>query len=292
MADGTTIEWCAVPGYKPASWNPVGGCSHKSPGCKSCFAERLAPRLQAQGHPVYQGVVAKCRGGPRFTGRMTAAPPDDDVWGRPFRWRDPRAIFVCDMSDLFHPDRKRFRDMVDWSVLPEVPPNILLGTSVEDQPRADARRAPMADIAKRGYPTFVSYEPALGPVDWTGWEFVRQIIFGGETGPRAREAHPDWARRTLDFCEPNGIAYYHKQWGEWLPWEPEHGPFWVSQNGQSEDYHQLFPVDFDNDPKWDDGLCHVANGEGHAVFQRVGKKAAGRLLDAVEHNGFPELGDG
>lgn len=116
---------------------------------------------------------------------------------------------------------------------------------------------------------------------------IDQIIVGGESGEKARPMHPDWARAIRDQCKEAGTAFFFKQWGSWLPWEPEHGPCWVSQNGRSEDRHILFPADFDNTPGWDDGLWAVSNGEGHAAFQRVRKKAAGRLLDGVEHSEMP-----
>jgi protein gp37 len=93
--------------------------------------------------------------------------------------------------------------------------NVWLGVSAENQRWADARREALrrAPAAVK----FVSYEPAIGAVDWTGWEFVDQIISGGESGPRARLHHPDWHRATRDFCARHGIAYFFKQWGMFAP---------------------------------------------------------------------------
>lgn len=136
-------------------------------------------------------------------------------------------------------------------------PNVWLGVSVEDQPRADERREDFR--ATPAAVKFVSYEPALGPVDWDGWEFVHQIIGGGESGPKARRMHPDWQRNTRDWSARHGIAYFFKQWGEWASVSEVEGP------GE----HYQFP----------DG----------ATVRRVGKKRAGRLLDGVEHNGMPEV---
>lgn len=101
MGDASKIEWT------DATWNPVGGCTVASRGCEGCYAaERVAPRLQAQGHPVYDGVVKKSKAGIyRFTGKMTAAPDDHRVWTEPLKWRKPRRIFVCSTSDLFHESR-------------------------------------------------------------------------------------------------------------------------------------------------------------------------------------------
>ncbi|ODU67427.1 MAG: hypothetical protein ABT11_20300 [Novosphingobium sp. SCN 66-18] len=167
---------------------------------------------------------------------------------------------------------------------PKPLPNVRLGVSVEDQTRADERREDFR--ATPAAVKFVSYEPALGPVDWSGWEFVQQIIGGGESGPKARPMHPDWQRATRDYCSAHGIAYFFKQWGEWLPWEAGSPPEWESQNGQREDHHALFPADIDSDPRWDDGIWAVPE-HTHFAFQRIGKKRAGRLLDGVEHNGMP-----
>jgi protein gp37 len=76
-------------------------------------------------------------------------------------------------------------------------PNVWLGVSVEDQQRADERRQPMLDLAGAGWTTFVSYEPALGLVDWSGWEFLKWMISGGESGPRPTQ--PDWHRAGARF---------------------------------------------------------------------------------------------
>jgi protein gp37 len=146
------------------------------------------------------------------------------------------------------------RDEMPW--VPEhndLPfPNIWWGVSVENQEWADKRREDFRAVPSRI--KVVSYEPALGPVDWTGWEFVDQIIGGGESGPRARPMHPDWQRTTRDFCAENGIAYFFKQWGEHA---------WVER--------------LEGDPST-------------LTAYRAGKKAAGRLLDGVEHNGVPAHG--
>jgi hypothetical protein len=115
------------------------------------------------------------------------------------------------------------------------------------------------------------------------------VIAGGESGRGAWPMHPDWARGLRDQCAEAGVAFFFKQWGEWLPWEPEHGPCWKSQGGRSEDHHALFPVDWDNQTKWDDGLWAVNDGESQAAFERVGKSASGSLLDGVSHKAFPAV---
>lgn len=90
---------------------------------------------------------------------------------------------------------------------------IWLGTSVENQAAADERWEPMNALGEAGWTTFVSYEPALGPVDWAGWSELKWLISGGESGPHARPSHPDWHRAARDYCQCQGIAYFFKQWG-------------------------------------------------------------------------------
>lgn len=104
----TKIEWT------DASWNPIGGCSIRSPGCNPCYAQKLAG-TRLRHHPLYAGTTTVVKGKPVFNGRLTAAPDDHPVWTWPLRWRGaknpklgpgkPSLIFVGDMSDLFHEDR-------------------------------------------------------------------------------------------------------------------------------------------------------------------------------------------
>jgi len=82
MAENSHIEWT------DATWNPVTGCSKVSPGCKHCYAERLAGRLQAMGQKNYQKGF-----------EVTLQP---QMLGHPLKWRQPRRVFVNSMSDLFH----------------------------------------------------------------------------------------------------------------------------------------------------------------------------------------------
>jgi protein gp37 len=161
--------------------------------------------------------------------------------------------------------------------------NVLFGASVEDQVRADLRRGPMADIACAGWKTFVSYEPALGEVDWTGWEFLDWLIAGGESGPDARPMHPDWARIARDFCAENGILFFFKQWGEWAP-------------GEANSFRKTLAVrgaHYDDD-RWNFVRITPAEGaEMHVDDEppvwRIGKRHSGRLLDGIEHNAMPEV---
>ena len=159
-------------------------------------------------------------------------------------------------------------------------PNVWLGVSVEDQQRANERREDFE--ATPAAVKFVSYEPALGAVDWTGWEFIHQIIGGGESGPNARPCHPDWQRAARDFCQPRGIAYFFKQWGEWSPreWKADQGTHAMHRNAPGYGAFQKIQ-------SHPNSIERTSTGEGWQAFAKLGKKAAGRLLDGIEHNGFP-----
>src|SRR6266480_4920517 len=84
MGDNSAIEWT------DATWNPVTGCTKVSPGCKNCYAERMAHRLQLMGQPNYRNGF-----------QLTLQPQMLEL---PLRWRKPQTIFVNSMSDLFHDD--------------------------------------------------------------------------------------------------------------------------------------------------------------------------------------------
>ncbi|MFN4283472.1 MAG: phage Gp37/Gp68 family protein [Alphaproteobacteria bacterium] len=109
MGAETGIEWT------DATWNPIGGCSIKSPGCANCYAMKIAGSGRLREHPLYNGVTSPSKAGPVFNGTLTALPDDHPTWTWPLRWRGsktpklgpgkPSMIFVGDMSDLFHEDR-------------------------------------------------------------------------------------------------------------------------------------------------------------------------------------------
>jgi protein gp37 len=149
--------------------------------------------------------------------------------------------------------------------------NYWIGTSVENQDVADKRIPELLQIPARV--RFLSCEPLLGNLNLDRWfrEFVMPpidwCICGGESGPKARPMHPDWARSLRDQCKDAGVPFLFKQWGEWLPY------------GQGLAYLDSFR---------DSTL--VGNGPGPTGVPSyfVGKKAAGRLLDDVEHNEYPK----
>jgi protein gp37 len=188
-------------------------------------------------------------------------------------------------------------DFVDFPL-----PNVSLGVSVEDQRAADARIPDL--LATPAAVRFLSCEPLLGAVDLAsidvdGWHEVLPlgaawlgrdgadevdqpkidwVICGGESGRGARPMHPGWARTLRDQCAAAGVPFFFKQWGEFRPYRSELDDFTK------------------NDPTGESGT----NGARHVLNQgeqpgpeniviRVGKNAAGRLLDGVEHNGMPPV---
>jgi protein gp37 len=210
----STIEWTE------STWNPVTGCTKISPGCKHCYAERMANRLQAMGQPNYA--------------RGFDLTLQEHMLELPLRWKKPQSIFVNSMSDLFHHDVPleyigRVFDVMrraDWhrfQVLTkrddrlleldrnlQWPQNVWMGVSVESKEylkRVDHLRQTAAHIK------FLSIEPLiedLGEFDLAGIDWV---IVGGESGPRARPMHPAWVKGLRDLCFDAGVPFFFKQWG-------------------------------------------------------------------------------
>jgi protein gp37 len=135
-----------------------------------------------------------------------------------------------------------------------------IGTSVEDQARADERIPQLLQIPARV--RFLSCEPLLGPVfirpeafeklAFEAHGYIDWVICGGESGPGARRMHPDWARSLRDQCQTAQVPFFFKQWGNWAPKEVA-------------DFH--------------DCLTTKIQHMGNEPFYELGKKLAGRVLD-------------
>jgi protein gp37 len=214
MAQGSGIEWTE------STWNPVTGCTKISPGCKHCYAERMAIRLQAMGQPNYE------------RGFMVSL--QERMLELPLTWRKPQAIFVNSMSDLFHkevPDAfirrvfdvmcraswhtfqlltKRAERMKSLGQYLEWPDNVWAGVSVESRKyleRIDCLRRVPARVR------FISFEPLLerlGEIDLTTIDWV---IVGGESGPGARPMEPSWVAEIREQCVAARVPFFFKQWG-------------------------------------------------------------------------------
>jgi protein gp37 len=214
MAGKSSIEWTE------ATWNPLTGCTKISPGCKHCYAERLAKRLQAMGNPNYAN------------GFKLAF--HEQALEIPLRWKRPTTIFVNSMSDLFQKgvpldfiqrvfdvmrraDWHRFQvltkradrlakvaPMLDWAA------NIWMGVSVENADyvdRIDDLRSTGARIK------FLSLEPLLGPLPKLDLRGIHWAIVGGESGPKARPMREEWVLDIRRQCEAAGVPFFFKQWG-------------------------------------------------------------------------------
>lgn len=265
----TKIEWCEE------TWNPIVGCSKVSPGCKNCYAERMAFRLSKMGVYPYTEVISdgrKWNGKTRLSERNLL---------KPYWQKKSRKIFVCSMGDLFHesiPDgiileiyelmrlasqhtflvlTKRAARMVDFyrsitqgndKVKPI--PNIWVGVTAENQETANERIPLLLQVpaVKR----FVSAEPLLSHIDFyehQGGPKLNWVICGGESGPGARPLDPEWVRSIRDQCKDAGVPFFFKQWGEYMP--------------------------------------VVKYGETIESPKKVGKKAAGSTLDGKKYKQYP-----
>jgi protein gp37 len=236
----SNIEWTTH------TFNPWIGCTKVSPGCAHCYAETLNKRM---------GWTQWGDAGERF--RTSAHNWNEPRrWNREAAKTGQRArVFCASLADwLDHKAPIAWRvellalieetPHLDWLLLtkrPEswnarmheamgagsqlahawlngtAPANVWIGTSIEDQQRAEERMPEIAEIPARV--KFLSVEPLLGPLDLSYWltasivPQVQWVIVGGESGPGAREMKPEWVRALRDECALAGVAFFFKQWG-------------------------------------------------------------------------------
>ncbi len=213
----TKIEWATQ------VWNPISGCSPVSAGCDACYARKMAHRLQAMGQEKYRdGFAVRCH---------------PDTLEQPAKWRKPRRIFCCSMSDLFHVDvpdefihqvftvmhahprhlfmvltkrAERLARMGTFGDAIPLPPHIWLGVSVESQRHVSRIR----QLQSIGNATrFISFEPLLGPIEDVDLSGISMAIIGGESGPGARPMRLEWAREIKRQCRVQGTSVFFKQCG-------------------------------------------------------------------------------
>lgn len=284
MGENSKIEWT------DHTFNPWMGCTKVSPACDGCYAEAMMDHR-----------YGKVQWGPHGE-RVRTAPSN---WKQPSKWNKDAAaagtrprVFCASLADVFDnqvpPEwREDLFELIAstpnliWLLLTKRPQNIVkmvrasgavagngtrylprnaaLGTTCEDQERADRNLTELLRAAVETGPafTFGSFEPLLGPIDISTYlrtvPGLDWVIAGGETDQgkhKARPVNPEWVRSLRDQCAEVGTAFHFKQWGEYAP-------NWLNdENGK------------------------IAGSEW---IDRMGKKSAGRLLDGVEYNGFPQV---
>lgn len=221
------IEWTDV------TWNPVAGCNLASPGCTNCYAMRMAGRLQAMGHPKYEGTTRRSGGRTVWTGRVNT---DLSSLLAPTRWSRGKRVFVNSMSDLFHSDVPTDFIRKVWAVMEMCPQHhfqvltkrpermralfdageiyplaqVWIGTSVESE-EVIGRLQDL--IAIKDMTRFVSFEPLIGPIGKVQLGGVHWAIVGGESGPAARPMDVAWVDQIEAACRAAGTAFFFKQWG-------------------------------------------------------------------------------
>ena len=214
MGAGSSIEWTN------ATWNPVTGCTKISQGCKNCYAERMAVRLQAMGQPNYANGF-----------RLTL---HERMLDLPLAWKKPKLVFVNSMSDLFHVEvptefiqrvfavmerasnhtfqvlTKRADRLRQIAADLPWPTNVWMGVSVENEGvawRIDELRQVPAAVR------FLSLEPLIGPLSSLDLDGIHWAIVGGESGPGARPMDPEWVRAIRNQCRRARVPFFFKQWG-------------------------------------------------------------------------------
>jgi protein gp37 len=261
-------------------------------GCLNCYAARLNARnLPNLKSPTTGEPFARIlESGPRWTGKVEVIPSTLEL---PLRWKQPQRIFVNSQSDLFHEDLTfeeidrilavmaqapqhtykvltkrpeiavRYFALKTGPAIQQVLRRLWLGVSAEDQKTADVRVPPLLTLPAAI--RFLSYEPALGALqlqhflDSNAREHrIDWVIAGGESGPSARPAHPDWFRSSRDQCAAAGVPFFFKQNGEWV------------------------------ETKASNARARSVDLAGRFVT-RVGKAAAGATLDGVEHRARPDV---
>lgn len=289
MGQNTKIEWA------DHTWNPWIGCTKVSPACDRCYAAAMMDER-----------LNRVRWGSGEDRKLTSA----GNWNEPLRINRRAAkagrietVFCLSLGDIWDNEvdpawrHAAFRVMestphlvylllskrignavrmcdVEKGAEP-LPRNAAIGATMVNQAEWDRDIGKLKDAGQRlgALFTFTSIEPMLGPIDTHGL-LPDWVIVGGESGLGARPMHPDWARVLRDQCSAAGVPFFFKQWGEWSPiesWEP-----WDRRRQTAiRSDASLVPGE-----EWfNDG----------ARLKLVGKKAAGRLLDGIEHDVKPEM---
>lgn len=323
MGENSAISWTHH------TFNPWMGCTKVSPGCTNCYAERDMDHRW--------GKVKWGKGSPRVrTSAANWAKPL--AWDRACAKAGRRdRVFCASLADVFDPEVpvEWLADLLalidatpnlDWLLLTKRPelirhrcnlasngngdcwnfakhmPSVWLGTTVEDQQRANERIPHLLSVPARV--RFLSCEPLLGRVSfrWALWHDYKAqwerreslghldglrsidwVIAGGESGPQARPMHPEWLTTLRDECAEVGVPFHFKQWGEWVP---QLGAITLSDNPEVSRYQWA---------SWWEGAweffdrpdCWTVMSEPEDCMVKVGTKVAGRSLDGRTWDGLP-----
>lgn len=313
MGETSNIEWTK------ATWNPWHGCHKISPGCAHCYMFKQKkqygqdPNLVVRSKTKFSDPLKWDEGQLVFTCSWSdwfieeADAWRDDAWDIVRRTR--RHTYQILTKRI---DRAAAHLPADWPL-----PNVWLGVSVENQKAADERIPILLQIPAAV--RFLSVEPLLGPVDLSPYitptcaacevaaatgvgddhgrththSSIDWVIVGGESGPGARPMHPDWARSVRDQCVAAGVPFFFKQWGEWTDYAHAGAHGWeFTQESEGKRYGILTYPDgrksaarFETRYPWPNES--PSYGTCGPCMVRVGKKAAGRLLDGREWSEFP-----
>lgn len=313
MSENSKIEWT------DHTFNPWEGCTKVGPGCDHCYAEVRNARF-AGGESVNWGAGAPRRRTSESNWNKplkwnAEADAFFAVHGRRQR------VFCASLADVFDNEvpKEWRRDLfklieetpnLDWllltkrigNVLDMVPPpwldrinfrgdwpaNVWIGATIVNQEEADRDIPKLQQVPSAV--RFLSMEPLLGPVNITRIGFmdgfiaplerpygIDWVIVGGESGPHARPMHPDWARAIRDQCYKARVPFLFKQWGEWEVHKRPGG--YYRPDGQFAEW-------WTHKQTW---FFTKSPNSLNLEMRRVGKKAAGRELDGITHDGYPKV---
>ncbi len=306
----TKINWCDET-LNPQGWGcwGPGGTPDNPRVCPGCYAERIS-------HGPY-GKCPECR---EFKPHW-----HPERLEQPCKWQSPRSIFWQDMGDLWHPYTPAWQIRAVLNAAEATPRhthlfltknpmqylnyikqlkkiNCFCGVTIRKQSEIKGKMHTITTLSSFGIKVFISYEPALGPVDLSSFIVSRTnlnvagpddvielkkpihgVIMGGMTGAGADPMHPYWALKVRDDCAVSGIPFMFKQWGEWL-------------------HQSQFPngASFKKLPNGNYAVCELVvkggltskNQQVHewpdeTISVHIGRAKAGRLLDGRTHDALP-----
>ncbi|MCR5658938.1 MAG: phage Gp37/Gp68 family protein [Bacteroidales bacterium] len=204
------------------TWNPITGCNKISEGCRHCYAEVMARRLQGMGQKRYANGF-----------QLTLHP---EALNEPKKIKQPSMFFVCSMADIFHKDvpfdfidqimnviaetprhtyqilTKRHERLQEYFLSRNhLPTNMWVGVTVENENHLE-RIGYLRSLDYDGV-KFLSCEPLLGDLGSLDLQGIDWVIVGGESGQQARPMSKEWAMNIQRQCAEQNVPFFFKQWG-------------------------------------------------------------------------------